>query len=292
MDTKSGQFIWVFGLVLLGIFVVTCTVILTSDYLTSKFVHWDEQSLLSISGNYTLLAYNVTAVVQNSTNGYGIGYFLNGATDNGNWYQFGLEYNWPRKSNTITLNGFRMAYEIWNGGNSIYPKDGGAGGNLINGTIDNGDTVLLKMALSNKNVSMTLYDWNTGAHANLTYSALNATKFVGYGGMNGTHGNGTNQLGELTGLMTEEEFVNFNYTNGKQVTYKITNKSFEPEAGTMMIQEKCITPVIFACGFGIFNNQLAFRKQVNFRYLNGSLQTIQTHNATLASNKTEFITGT
>jgi hypothetical protein len=63
------------------------------------FVHapgvvWDEQASLSIPVDTRSLFTNVTVSAVEDTYGYGPAFLLNGATDNGYWYQAGVVYDW------------------------------------------------------------------------------------------------------------------------------------------------------------------------------------------------------
>jgi hypothetical protein len=119
------------------------------------------------------MAYNVTAVSQVDSDGYGPAYLLNGLSDTGYWYQVGLSWNWPISS------GFNMNYEVFNPrGRSIDPASGG-GLSSFSGTVNEGDTVLLNLYFSGGNVVMLAYDYNTGASAEQTFSQEGSSYFVG-----------------------------------------------------------------------------------------------------------------
>ena len=57
--------------------------------------YWDEQLGLSFTQDFYSIAYNVTAVQQADSDGYGPAYLLNGLSNSDYWYQVGLSWNWP-----------------------------------------------------------------------------------------------------------------------------------------------------------------------------------------------------
>src|SRR5208282_5779299 len=105
-------------------------------------------------------------------------YLLNGLTDAGYWYQVGVSWNWSPGETPGT--GFDMNYEAWDAsGNSIFPANGG-GLVAFSGAVNNRDTVLLSLQFtSSDTVTMMAQDVNTGAQAQVTFSAEGATVFVG-----------------------------------------------------------------------------------------------------------------
>ena len=81
---------------LLSITIVLVAIILfclALIYYITLLPSYDEQSYISFGGNFTALEYNVTAIAQNSSGGYGLGYLLNGVSNTGYWYQVGLAWN-------------------------------------------------------------------------------------------------------------------------------------------------------------------------------------------------------
>ena len=179
--------------------------------------NYDEQLGLTFTQNFSSLVYNVTAVEQNDTYGYGPAYLLNGLTDKGYWYQAGLSFDWPYTSGGYTA-GFNFNYEVFNNrGKSIFPVSGGGGLDSFNGTVNDGDNVLLNLYFSSGNVVMYAYDWNTSASAEETYNAMGASLFEGqtstYVATNGF----------FTGLMTEWYHPNPYYGGEAQVVYDDAN---------------------------------------------------------------------
>lgn len=176
--------------------------------------NYDEQLGMTFTQNFLNIAYNVTAVAQNDTYGYGPAYFLNGLSNQSYWYQVGLSYNWPRQAGGYN-SGFHMNYEVFNSsGFSVFPISGQGGGlATYSGPVNIGDSVLLNLYFSGGNVIMYSHDWNTGASATENYTAENATFFMG-----NPSGAG-NEFGFFTGLMTEEYHPSPYYGGEQFVTY-------------------------------------------------------------------------
>ncbi len=104
-------------------------------------VNWDEQLGLTISQDSSYLSYNITAVEQTDSYGYGPAYLLNGLTDKGDWYQVGLAFDWPLDGGGYA-SGFTFLYESFNSsGVSVFPTDGGGGLSNYSGLINQGDKV-------------------------------------------------------------------------------------------------------------------------------------------------------
>lgn len=192
------------GSVSSGSYYSTATSTLATTTIFQQFpVKYVEQIDTIFTQNMSSLDYNLTAVAQDGPYGYGPGYLLNGLSNTGYWYQVGLSWDWPN------YHGFRMNAAVFS------PAAGHP--NIVNdfiafsGPVNAGDTVRLYLYFSNGNVIMYAYDWNTGSYARLLYSSENATYFVG----NPYSYNG----GFYTGLMTEQYYVNQNYSIEQPVTY-------------------------------------------------------------------------
>jgi hypothetical protein len=235
---------------------------------------YDEQLGLSFTQTFTALAYNVTAVAQTDSNGYGPAYLLNGLTDKGYWYQVGLSWNWPSSGNSYNP-GFNLNYEVFDpSGNSVFPSDGGGGLSSFNGPVNQGDTVLLNLYFTaNGKVEMLASDQNTGAQASETYSAQGATYFVG------TPSATADAPGFFTGLMTEWWHTDPYYGDEQKVTYSVYNSSIS--SAWMWIEE-----------WNPQTNQTLFSASTSVTFSNPTqLQTFSSHGATESSNAYEFITG-
>jgi len=236
----------------------------TSMGLDEPLVLYDEQLGFCFGQNSTNLAYNVTAVQQEDSYGYGPAYLLNAYTDAGYWYQVGLYYNWLNTdwvewpSTTLSnVTGFGLGYEVWdNKANSVYPTDGGGGLDSFNGTVNAGDNVLLALYLSSGNVTMYAYDWKTGASAQETYTAVGASLFIG-----ATQGPSGDLMqapwvyffgpGYFTGLMTEWVHPNAYYGGEGRVVYQNSNSTLQLGyiwAGEQVLSNWTTTGILFYNG--------------------------------------------
>jgi hypothetical protein len=178
--------------------------------------NYDEQLGLSLAQSFSALAYDVTAVAQTDSSGYGPAYLLDGLTDAGYWYQVGLSWNWPSSGSSYNP-GFNMIYEVFDpSGNSIFPTFGG-GMLSFSGPVHQGDAVLLNLQFSlSDQVEMLASDQNTGAQAYEAYGAYGATLFVG------TQDSAWNSVGFFTGLMTEWYHINPYYGDEQKVVYTVS----------------------------------------------------------------------
>src|SRR6267143_247654 len=74
---------------------------------------YDQQVSMIFTQNFQALDYNVTAVAQTDSSGYGPAYLLNGLSDTGYWSQVGLAYNWPLASGSGYDSGFHFIWEVF-----------------------------------------------------------------------------------------------------------------------------------------------------------------------------------
>ncbi|MDE1871574.1 MAG: hypothetical protein KGI06_05045 [Candidatus Micrarchaeota archaeon] len=144
----------------------------------------------------------------------GPAYLINGLTDSGWWYQFGIEYKWP---STNERKKFYFTYEIWDSKDSkcnnsvadvsiIYPmkfpdsKNAGTNPMLYRETnslrIKSGDWVKLGMRIQNGMIIMSGKDTRNGTTMEIGFKA-NGSKFVG------TRGDDSEIAGCFSGLLTE-----------------------------------------------------------------------------------------
>ena len=168
---------------------------------------YDQQVSLVFSQDFSSLSYNVTAVPQQDSYGFGPSYLLNGKSDSGYWYQVGVAYNWPLASGTSYVSGFHFIWEVFD-----------PNGTTTNPTLSNipdnvmaNDTVNLSLYFSGGNVVMRAHDYNTGASSSHSYTAAGGSKFVGSTGLSTSS--------TPTSLMTEWYHPDPNWTTMKQVTY-------------------------------------------------------------------------
>lgn len=174
---------------------------------TDPSPNYDEQLGETFTRSFTSMAYNVTAVAQVDSDGYGPAYLLNGLSNEGYWYQVGLAYDWDG-----TNSGFGFVYEVFSQSRaSIFPTNGQGGLSPYSGTVSAGDDVLLNLYFSGGNVIMHSYDYDSGASASQSYYAY-GTQFLGLI-------NSASAQGFFTGLMTEQYHVNAYYGNEQFVVY-------------------------------------------------------------------------
>ncbi len=233
---------------------------------------YDEQLGLTFTQNFTRLAYNVTAVPQVDSYGYGPAYLLSGLSNDGYWYQAGLSYDWPFADGGYNP-GFNFNYEVFNSvGASVYPANSG-GLKSFSGPVNSGDLVLLNLYLNNGNVYMYAKDWNTGAVAIENYSDSQTSYFTG------STSSPSNGNGFFSGLMTEWWHVS-PYTGGEaQVTY--SNYTYGLSSAWMWIDEWNPT-----------TSRVLFSSNELVSYLKPTLlKEFSLDGATEYSNAYEFITG-
>jgi hypothetical protein len=174
---------------------------------------YDQQVSLIFAQDFNALNYNVTAVAQTDSSGYGPAYLLNGLSDTGYWYQIGLAYNWPLASGNGYDSGFHFIWEV-------FAPNGTTNNPVLSRIPDNvnpGDTVGLSLSFSGITDMVTMYvvDYNTGASSSHSYTANGGRIFTGSSSASGTR--------TPTSLMTEWYHPSPSETSMKQVTYSEFN---------------------------------------------------------------------
>jgi len=87
--------------------------------------NYDEQIGMTFTQSFSSMAWNVTAVAQSDTNGYGPAYLLNGLSTAGYWYQVGISYDWPYAAGGYNP-GFHLSYNVFDStGHVVLPSNGG-----------------------------------------------------------------------------------------------------------------------------------------------------------------------
>jgi hypothetical protein len=238
--------------------------------------NYDEQLGLTFTQNFTSLSYNVTAVEQTDpTLGTGPAYLLDGLSNTGYWYQVGLSWNWSPGTNPGT--GFDVNYEVFDSsGNSIFPTNGDGGILAFSGAVAPSDIVTLSLGFTNSSqVIMMAEDANTGAVAQITYSAEGGTYFIGLPNSD------ANSNGFFTGLMTEWYHGAPYYSNMQEVVY---SSNFSLSSAWMWMDE-----------FNANNNQLVFASNATALSMFGTgpaqLQEFSYSGITEFADASEFITG-
>ena len=232
---------------------------------------YDEQLGITFARDFSQIAYNVTAVAQSDSNGFGPGYILNGLTEVGYWYQMGLSYDWPYQTGGYDQ-GFHALYEVFNSsGVSVFPAGGGGGLLNFTGAVNGGDSVLLKLSFSAGKVDLLASDWKTGAMASETYPA-EGSKFVGLRASSGANG-------FFTGLMTEWYHASPYYGSEAQVTYTDSTAALS-------------SAVLWADEFKANDSVPLFSDSHSYTFLiPTTLLYFSTHGATESADAYAFITG-
>ncbi|MDE1869473.1 MAG: hypothetical protein KGH71_00610 [Candidatus Micrarchaeota archaeon] len=133
-----------------------------------SFTYYYEQTGATLAKDTAAVAYNITAIAQTDSNGYGPGYFIQGLTNKGYLYQEGITYNW------FGLGGFNFVYNVFSpSGMRI------AGLSKYIGTINSGDKVLLFTYFGDGKVYMFLDDYYTNTQYLANFSSEGATRFIG-----------------------------------------------------------------------------------------------------------------
>ena len=189
---------------------------------------YDEQMGLTFAQNFTTLSYNVTAVQQNDSNGYGPAYLLNGLSDHGYWYQVGISWDWPFSTGGYT-SGFNFNYEVFNStGQSVFPGNASGGLTAFSGPVNQGDIIQLNLYISGGVVFMSAEDLNTSIIATQDYTAAGSSTFIGLS-------SSQNKFGFFTGLMTEQYHASPYGGPFLEVTY--SDPSSAITSATMWIDE-------------------------------------------------------
>lgn len=230
---------------------------------------YDQQVSMIFRQDFTALSFNVTAVMQTDSSGFGPAYLLNGLSDTGYWYQVGLAYNWPLASGTSYAAGFHFIWEV-------FTPNGTTNNPVLSRSPDNvndGDLVGLSLSFqgATNQVLLSAADYNTGASASHTYTAGGGTIFKGSTSSRGSR--------TPTSLMTEWYHPSAYESTMKQVTYT--------EVGAQL-------PSAWIC-IGEYvppnPNTLVYAQCSSELTLNGQLQSYSYHGLNAYASQTEFVTG-
>ena len=133
-----------------------------------------------------------------NTKNYGPAIMINGLTNTGEWYQFGISYKFPE---SISCMGKKYYFgskygaflEIWNKqGKSIFDKY-----YKFKDAMLKNDVLEIQMRINDGSITMNLDDITHGQTLKLKVANETATEFVGVKGF-------SNENGFMTGLMTEK----------------------------------------------------------------------------------------
>ena len=233
---------------------------------------YDEQMGLTFGQDFASLSYNVTAVEQNDSNGYGPAYLLNGLSDEGYWYQVGISWDWPFSNGGYT-SGFNFNYEVFNStGQSIFPGNV-SGLTAFSGPVNQGDIIELNLYISGGVVFMSAEDLNSSIIATQDYTAEGALTFIGLS-------SSQNNFGFFTGLMTEQYHASPYSGPFSEVTY--SNPSTAITTATMWIDEW--DPSADKVVFSGASSEIQYTNPDMFQFYSAG-------GATEGSNAFEFITG-
>ena len=190
---------------------------------TNGKASYDQQVLLVFSQDFSSLSYNVTAVPQADSYGFGPAYLLNGHSDTGYWYQVGLAYDWPLSSGTSYDAGFHFTWEV-------FDPNGTTNNPTLSNFPDNvnaNDTLGLSLYFQSGSVVMSSFDYNTGASSSHRYTAGGGSRFVGSSSFS--------RSSTPTSLMTEWYHPDPNWTTMKQVSY--SENAVSVSSGSVCISE-------------------------------------------------------
>jgi len=190
--------------------------------------YYDEQLTVGLGSNATALSYNVTAIAQNDTYGFGPLYSLNGWTQMNVWYQVGLTWNWGYNNEEMHLHGFRFFYQVWNttSKRSMFPNAYGTTEAIaFRKPVRSGDIVLLSLRAMRGEINMSAYDWESNASESTSFPSYGASGFLG----------SPKPTGFATSLMTEWYHVLPFFCTNQAVVY--SNKLAPVSSGWLQIGE-------------------------------------------------------
>lgn len=248
-----------------------------------------EQLWLNLNETSKDIQYNVTAVAQNDSYGFGLAYWLNGLSDKNLWYQVGIAYRWNKLDSQDNIRyhdaGFTFIYQVWNAssGKSVYPDTVGTTSTKpFNSTVESGDVFSLSLSLVKGNVSMTVFDWRTKETNTMSYFAFGASRFVGSRG----------PVGYPTSLMTEWYRVLPYFCSSTQVVY--SNLMHPVLSGTFHADEWNFTGVPLPQRFNSSDSkQFAFNcswTSINMTKDGLHLQSYDCNGIVLYANAYQFVT--
>ena len=164
---------------------------------------FDSQHFTTYRKNTSALDYivRIGKSVMNTKN-YGPAIMLNGLTNTGEWYQFGIMYKFPegikcRKHDYFLRSGFGVFLEIWNKNGKLIFNDT----YKFKDNISKNDIFEIQMHIIPDTVIMKLDDLTHGQTIEINIGNENAKKFKGLK-------QSSNINGYMTGLMIEKYSVN------------------------------------------------------------------------------------
>lgn len=245
--------------------------------------NYDVQEVAAFAESYSQLTFNVTAVEQCDTNGYGPAYILNGLSDTGYWYQVGISWNWPLQSGGYTP-GFGFASEAWAPGGVTRAPTPVA----FTGTVNAGDTVELSLSFNGDQVIASALDLNTSATGSTSFPADRGTMFIGSQAQQSRARFSFATQGYFTGLMIEWYHVNANFNGGLQQEVTFSESSTPIVSGTLGVGEWNFTTT---SPTSVFSDVVNNGNPINFGTSPDQLQQFVINGYTLSADAYEFVIG-
>lgn len=244
---------------------------------------YDVQSIMAFTPSYTQLEFNVTAIAQCDSNGYGPSYLLNGLSNTGYWYQVGINWDWPLQGGGYDP-GFGFVSEAWApGGLTRSPAS-----IVLSGTVNKGDTVELSLSFTNGQVVASAHDLNTGGSGSMSYPAHGGTTFVGLQAQQTSSRFSFATRGYFTGLMTEWYHVSPS-DNQPELNATYSEDIAPIPSATLGVDEwnfTAVTPTSVFSSIANNGNPIGFSAQPN------ELQQFRLNGLDLSADAYEFVTGT
>lgn len=176
--------------------------------------YYDQQIGIAFNGSFRSIAYNVTALAQNSSDCAGPSYILNGWTPSHYWYQIFISYNYGffcTDSKHPEFDKFYVGYEVFTPSQGLTNES--ASVETPAQMIKPNDKITLSLSFYNGNVIMQVKDRTSGYEYAYSYGAFGSNIFT----QNGPQGDPN---GATTSLMTEELHLTPYYGNESRVSYQ------------------------------------------------------------------------
>ena len=178
---------------------------------------YDDQVFFDFDQNFSSLAFNVTAVKQNDSYGFGPAYLLDALSNKDYWYQVGVSWDWAVDDGSTYFPGFSFNFEAWNSAGRPLPSRYSTDYYSFPIDINAGDQIQLKINFTGNSIGTFADDLNTDSYEYRTYPALNATQFI--------PNNFVNHTSFPTGVLMEWYHVNPYQCTRQSVTFssKVTS---------------------------------------------------------------------
>lgn len=247
--------------------------------------YYNDESGATLVQDTGAVAYNLTAIAQSDSNGYGPTYFIQGLTDTGYLYQEGLTYQ-------ATNSKFLFVYSVFNPSGYRIINSSFSGVDI--GKVNPNDKILLDILFGNGNNNIYLYirDYNTGANYVLNYSSGGATKFVG------NPNSISNQNHFFTGLVTNWYHLSKNqpsqtvmyspvydtHSSARLWMFSLEDILLGPSSGTGKILANFTSPLVS------YSSQSAFQlNNLGVSYYRGVFSTGPVHLVPLSISRSQLL---